>query len=459
MAKRINPSFNPASQSASKKLQQVAGARITGLTEAMRETVMDTVREGLARGEAPGTIALELVGRINKSTGKREGGLIGLNRPQAAAVRSYRARLASGNPTEMRKTLNMGLRDRRLDKQVRKAAASGKKLPKEFIDKAVAKYANASLKLRGETIARTETGAIVLAGNQESFRQTSDKAGLGDNAIVRTWRTAGDEKVRHTHEEMDGVKVYGMSKPYRLPDGDLMMHPMDGSLGAKASNIINCRCDEEITVDYSVGLDDEETPVESNPEEEFVDPTPDPSRVRKGTDEAWKRFKQETPVSVALDEASGMFEELKPKAAAIARDYPRLQTVNEALVTGRKVSTAELESLDKAVKDVWLNRDIEAYRPLDSRAYRSLMPSILKGELVNRGYEATTLLLKEAQDSLGEQGALLKLLLKRGQYALPIPSIGKGALLLPRNLHFQIVSFDSKLAQVVLRIVERSHGH
>lgn len=257
MPRKINPSFSTATSSAVKKAEAVYGTRIREMTGSMQQAVIDTVREGMAKGEGPGSIALQLVGRIG-SNGKREGGIVGLTKAQAATVRSYRAALSSGDPSEMRKALKLGLRDRRLDSTIAKAIDKEKKLPKDFIEKAVARYSNAALKYRAETISRTETGAIVLAGNQEAFRQTALKAGLGDNAIVRTWRTTGDDKVRDSHEAMDGVEVSGLDTPYELPDGTLMMHPLDTSLGAGVEEVANCRCDEEITVDYSVGLEDEE---------------------------------------------------------------------------------------------------------------------------------------------------------------------------------------------------------
>lgn len=59
-----------------------------------------------------------------------------------------------------------------------------------------------------------------------------------DKKIVKKWVTMEDEKVRDTHEFLNGVKVDLDEKFYTF-DGDSAMYPSDFTL---ARNNVNCRC-------------------------------------------------------------------------------------------------------------------------------------------------------------------------------------------------------------------------
>lgn len=88
-----------------------------------------------------------------------------------------------------------------------------------------------------KTVAETEyhrvfnTAAIVTAG--------AIKRLLGnDGVIVKMWETYGDDRVRETHEFIDGVKV-GLDEYFYTFDGDRALFPGDFE---DASNNVNCRC-------------------------------------------------------------------------------------------------------------------------------------------------------------------------------------------------------------------------
>lgn len=82
--------------------------------------------------------------------------------------------------------------------------------------------------------------------------QTETMIGLADAGDIaartldirfnKQWCTSGMSNTRETHLMMDG-EVVDQDEPFVLPDGDLMMYPHDGSLGASAGEIINCACD------------------------------------------------------------------------------------------------------------------------------------------------------------------------------------------------------------------------
>lgn len=62
-----------------------------------------------------------------------------------------------------------------------------------------------------------------------------------DVPFVKQWSISGLGNTRESHEAMDGVTV-DQDEPFVLPGG-LLLYPHDTSLGADASEIINCACD------------------------------------------------------------------------------------------------------------------------------------------------------------------------------------------------------------------------
>lgn len=246
--------FDVTNPVANRRIEQLAGDKVVAITEDARDAARETILHGYSAGRGPNEIALDLIGRVNRGTGHREGGIIGLTAQQARAARNYRQRLESGDPGEMAKALDMKLRDKRFDSTVRKYMELKKAPPADAISRMYGQYVNNALRLRGETISRTETGRAVHEGAHESFRQGLAKSGYSPDAVVRVWRSAGDKRVRDSHQEMDGQTVRGLNTPFVTPSGAKMMHPLDASLGAGPEEIINCRCDEEINIDFTHGV-------------------------------------------------------------------------------------------------------------------------------------------------------------------------------------------------------------
>ena len=83
-------------------------------------------------------------------------------------------------------------------------------------------------------IAQTET----MIGTAEAGHLAAETL---DVKYVKQWCTSGMENVRDSHAAVDGVTV-GQDEPFKLPGG-LLMFPHDTSMGADASEIINCACD------------------------------------------------------------------------------------------------------------------------------------------------------------------------------------------------------------------------
>jgi hypothetical protein len=273
MAKEVVVRFDVTNPRAQRLIDTRSSEQITNIMESTRNAVRTIISAGYARGAGPNDIALDIVGRINRATGQREGGIIGMTPQQVQAAVNLRERLASGDASEMSKVLGMGLRDKRFDSTILKAIDEGAAIDAATIDRMYRNYINNALRFRGEMIARTETGQAVLEASHEAFTQGLEKTGYTDNAVTKVWRTAADKRVRDSHAELDGVEVHGMNGVFVSPvSGAQFIYPMDDSLGAGPGEIINCRCLCEYNIDFTAGFGDNQPPDDNQP------PTPPPPR-------------------------------------------------------------------------------------------------------------------------------------------------------------------------------------
>lgn len=248
---RVVLRWDASNQRAEANIRAVSSQLITNVTEQTKEAARETIVSRYAEGQGPRAIALDLVGRQNKVTGRREGGIVGLNRPQTELMERTRINLLSGDPDLMRKYLTLRTRDKRYDGAVRRAIEAGKPLDATTLEKLLMRLRDRNMKLRGETIARTETGTSVMSAKHEAYQQGLDAAGRDASLVTRKWRSAGDRRVRHTHMILNAQEVTGMDIPFHSPSGALMRYPGDQSLGAGASEIIGCRCDVEYIFDFA----------------------------------------------------------------------------------------------------------------------------------------------------------------------------------------------------------------
>lgn len=98
--------------------------------------------------------------------------------------------------------------------------------------------------VRAERIARTEVPTAARAGAW----QAPIAYGIEDE-LVKSWTDSGDRLVRATHEEATAENAgIGYLDAFRVRSPStgavqLLNFPGDTSLGADASNVVNCRCD------------------------------------------------------------------------------------------------------------------------------------------------------------------------------------------------------------------------
>lgn len=240
--------FDPGNQRAAAWIRGHAARFITGLVEVEREQARQHIAAGMSRGAHPRSVALDLVGRISRATGRREGGLIGLSGPFRIYVSTARAELSSTDPDLLRHYLTRKQRDRRYDRAVTRAIETGKAVPAETARTAVIRYAARLARLRGEVIARTEGLPAIRAAKREAFQQLVDDGRVSVQDIERGWSTTTDGRERETHGAMNGQTVRGLDQPFESPSGALLQYPGDTSLGAPVSEVVSCRCDDWIRI-------------------------------------------------------------------------------------------------------------------------------------------------------------------------------------------------------------------
>lgn len=221
---------------------------VTAIVSDQREAIRNALRGGMEAGRNPRSTALDIVGRTNKATGRREGGIVGLTSGQENSVRRARNELLSGEEADLRRYLLRKARDRRFDGQVLKALTDGTAVPADVVDRAAGRYSDRLLKLRGDTIARTESLASLHASQNEAFHQAVDAGGIRAQDVRRVWITASDARVRDSHAAMEGESV-GLDE--RFSNG--LLFP--GEPGGPPEEVINCRCIVDIRVDFLANLE------------------------------------------------------------------------------------------------------------------------------------------------------------------------------------------------------------
>lgn len=246
-AASIGYRFNPGDPGAERWIREHSARLITGIVDETRELVRGVLLQGRIDGSSPKALIVKLVGRVSRATGQREGGLIGLSRPQAEYLEAARAELASADPKGLRNYLTRGRRDRRYDRSVRKALREGTAVPADVATMAGNRYGARLAALRAETIGSTESLAAVRASKQEAWDQLVASGRMAEDDLKKVWIRSSARNKRDSHIAMAGQTV-GLKEAFVSPTGARMMHPGDGSLGAGASDLVSCQCDFAVRV-------------------------------------------------------------------------------------------------------------------------------------------------------------------------------------------------------------------
>jgi len=247
---RVVQSFGGRNERAERIARDLGSRLVTEVVDDTRVMIAQTIQSGLVSGAGPRRTALDIGGRMVNGT--RQGGLVGLTSGQAGYVQNMRGEL--DNPVGMGNYFSRTRRDKRFDGIVRRAIADGKPLAQADIDRMAGRYSDRLLALRGETIARTETLKALNAGRQEALDQLIENPNNDVQAqdVVRAWDSTGDARTRETHAAADG-QVVAQGEPFTV-GGASLMYPGDTSMGAPAEETINCRCYQDIRIDFLARL-------------------------------------------------------------------------------------------------------------------------------------------------------------------------------------------------------------
>jgi len=228
--------FDVRSPGAEAWLANHSAEAITDIVDDQRLAISTKLVEGMTRGANPRATALEIVGRINPGSGRREGGVLGLTSVQERYVARARDELQSGDAKQMRHYLERGRRDKRFDAAVLRAIRAGKPVDAPTVNRIAGRYADRLLALRGETIGRTESMGALSSAQFEAYQQAVGKGTLPASAVRKGWAPPPkDKQARDNHQAMRGETV-GLNE--RFSNGLLYPHDPSGDISETA----NCRC-------------------------------------------------------------------------------------------------------------------------------------------------------------------------------------------------------------------------
>lgn len=222
-ALNVTLSFDTVNERALMEIRRNQLRLVRQFTEKQRLATREALQEGVRRGANPRAMAREFRGSI------------GLTDRQVQAVNNYRRMLEELDST----AFSRKLRDRRFDRTLGRAIKEGKPLTDKQIDVMTGRYRSRYLKYRSEVIARTESLRAVHAGADEMYQQAFDSGTLRPDALIRTWDTSKDSRVRASHRSMDRQQKL-VGQQFETGLGNFMRYP--GDPDAPPADSVEDRC-------------------------------------------------------------------------------------------------------------------------------------------------------------------------------------------------------------------------
>lgn len=243
--------FSAGDQQAAQWLNTHSSNLIQEIIEDQRDLVRNRLAAGMRAGRNPRDVARDVIGVFDRTRQQRVGGIVGLTRQQIQWADNAEAELR--DPKRLAAYLRRDRRDRRFDRSVARALREGRGLTAAEARKIRARYEDRLLVMRGETLGRTEAITALHQGQDAAIRKLVDDGKIKAGQVTRVWDATGDSRTRSSHMAMEGQRV-GMDEPFTTPSGARLMYPSDTSLGAPASETIQCRCVLRLEVDHFAGL-------------------------------------------------------------------------------------------------------------------------------------------------------------------------------------------------------------
>jgi hypothetical protein len=248
---RVLFQFGVRNLEAERLIREQSSALVTNITDDQRLALRTAFEAGLAQGKNPTATALDVIGRVNRVTGRREGGTIGLTSRQVEFISKARENLLSGDPVLMKSYLDLKTRDKRFDRTVTKAIREGRAVDAELVQRMMGRLSDNNLRLRGEIIGLEETRSALFAVRDNAIRQQIEGGKIAAQDVTKHWLHSGSEHPRMQHIEMAArYKAEGVAldQPFVAPDGTLLMYPH--APGIPAKHKIGCKCRLEYRIDY-----------------------------------------------------------------------------------------------------------------------------------------------------------------------------------------------------------------
>lgn len=178
-----------------------------------------------------------VVAGVNPKNAARDlKGIIGLTDYQEQTVRNFEQGLRELDS----KILERKLIDGRQLPSIERAIDDASPLPEDRIQQIVKRYSERMLKLRTQTIARTESLRATAMGEHYSLQQAQDQGKL-NREVTRFWIATNDGRTRNSHILAPSMNEKGraINEPFQTVLGNLMF-PRDPN--GHPANVINCRC-------------------------------------------------------------------------------------------------------------------------------------------------------------------------------------------------------------------------
>lgn len=217
-------------------IEQRGAALVQGITEDSQAATQRAILDVLERPQERSlrSAALDITGRMNRATARREGGILGLTAEQTQWAINARADLANLDA----RYFNRARRDKRFDKTVAAAIRNGRPLSQAQIDKITGRYKDKLLDMRGQIIARNEAFEAQASARHEAMRQVRERPDV--EAVTKRWQLGFPVQHRDNHVALAGRKVADLEDRFDLGGGLTALHPHDADL--PAGETINCRC-------------------------------------------------------------------------------------------------------------------------------------------------------------------------------------------------------------------------
>jgi len=238
---RLNIIFNARHQRGEQQLSRYGAQFVQAVSDDTKAMLRTSLTDSLSRGQ----------GAKAAARGIRD--MIGLTDSQAGWAINLRRKLENDPKGLLSEFATDGykLRDKRLDGIVRRAVKAEKPIAAADIEKIVTAYQNRAIRWRSENIARTETLRAVQAGNFEAYQQAVESGKVAAQSVRKVWNSAHDNRVRHTHRELDGESV-GLNELFVSPSGASLRYPLDPN--APLEETVNCRCNLTYRIDHLANI-------------------------------------------------------------------------------------------------------------------------------------------------------------------------------------------------------------